>query len=305
VIARWCFFMTPPTRLSTRSRDALLRRDTYTAETCTMSTWPYRAAREQRAIRTLMLAVSTGLLVAACYDNNKDYTPTEPAPPEATVITASGNIAPKVDEYRALLGDPKNGGAVPGPAAAGRREVNWDGVPGANLNTDTFPGDFFNTTTKLGLLMATPGTGFRVSDKDFSDINAAFGDAFNAFSPAKTFAAVGSAVTDVTFQVAAATTPAVVAGFGVVFADVDVAGATKIEVFDKAGKTLGTFVAPVRSDANGHSFVGVKFDSPIIARVRITSGTGALGAQALDVTSGGAADLVVMDDFLFSEPVPQ
>ena len=90
-----------------------------------------------------------------------------------------------------------------------------------------------------------------------------------------------------------------------VFADVDVANATKLEAFDKAGKKLGTFVAPVRSDANGHSFVGFKFASAIVARVRITSGTGALGAQALDVSNGGTADLVVMDDFLYTEPVPQ
>ena len=272
-----------------------------------MSTLPYRVSREQRAIRTLLLAISASLLMAACYDDeNSDYNPTEPVPPTPTVVTSTGDIKAKVDEYRALLGEPKNGANVPGPAAAGRREVNWEGVNGANLNVNTFPGDFFNTTTKLGLVMTTPGTGLRVSDKDFADINAAFGEVFNAFSPAKTFAAVGSTVTDVTFQVAAATTPAVVAGFGVVFADVDIAGGTKIEVFDKAGKKLGTFAAPVRSDANGHSFVGVKFDSPIIAKVRITSGTGALGAQAQDVSAGtGGADLVVMDDFLYSEPVPQ
>ena len=183
--------------------------------------------------------------------------------------------------------------------------MNWDGVAAANVNTDAFPGDFFNKTTKLGLLMSTPGTGLRVSDNDFADVNPAFGDAFNAFSPAKTFAAIGSNIVDVTFQVAAGTAAATVAGFGVVFADVDVAGATKIEAFDKAGKSLGKFDAPVRTDAAGFSFVGIKFDSPIIARVRITSGNGALGAQAQDVSSGGAADLVVMDDFLYSEPVPQ
>jgi hypothetical protein len=270
-----------------------------------MSTWPHRAAREHRAITTLLLSLSATFLASACSDKNNNYSPTEPPPPEATVITASGDITAKVDEYRQLLGDPKNGPTVPGPATTGRREINWDGVAAANVNTNTFPGDFFNTTTKLGLVMTTPGTGFRVSDKDFSDINAAFGDAFNAFSPAKTFSAVGSNVVDVTFQVAASTTPAVVSGFGVVFADVDVAGATKIEVFDKAGTTLGTFNAPVRSDANGFSFVGVKFASAIIARVRITSGTGALGAQAQDVSSGGSADLVVMDDFLYTEPIPQ
>ena len=51
--------------------------------------------------------------------------------------------------------------------------------------------------------------------------------------------------------------------------------------------------------------MGVKFASALIARVRITAGTGALGAQAPDVGNGGTYDLVVMDDFLYSEPVPQ
>jgi hypothetical protein len=260
-------------------------------------------AREQRAVKIGFLALTTALLVTACNDdNNAGYSPTDPPPPQATVITASGDIATKVDQYRALLGDPKNGPTVAGPAATGRREVNWDGVNGANLNTNTFPGDFFNTTTKLGVLMTTPGTGLRVSDKDFSDVNPAFGDVFNPFSPPKTFAAVGSNVVDVTFQVAAGTAAATVAGFGVVFDDVDVAGASKLEVFDKLGKSLGIYAAPVRSDASGLSFVGVKFESALIARVRITSGTGALGAQAED---NAATDLVVMDDFLFSEPVPQ
>ena len=273
-----------------------------------MSRWPYRIARERRVIRTMLLTVSAALLVAACYDDdNSKYNdgPTEPAPPTPAIVSASGDIAAKVDEFRALLGDPKNGGTVPGPAASGRREVNWDGVNGGNLNTNAFPGDFFANTTKLGLLMTTPGTGLRVSDKDFSDINAAFGDVFNAFSPTKTFAAVGSTITDVTFQVAASTTPAVVAGFGVVFSDVDNATSAKIEAFDKAGKNLGTFYAPTRSGANGLSFVGIKFTSALIGRVRITSGTATLGAQAVDVSAGGSADLVVMDDFLFSEPVPQ
>ena len=270
-----------------------------------MSTWPYRIAREQRAIRTLLLSVV--LVAAACDDDDydDDFNPTEPTPPIAALITSSGAITAKVDEYRALLGEPRNGGTVLGPAPSGRREVNWEGVNGVNLNSNTFPADFFARTTKLGLQMSTPGTGLRVSDNDFSDIATGFGDVFNAFSPAKTFIAVGSPVTDVTFEVAGATTPALVAGFGVVFADVDLPNVTKLEAFDKAGKKLGTFIAPARSDASGHSFVGFKFASAIVARVRITSGTGALGASALDISNGGTADLVVMDDFLYTEPVPQ
>jgi len=272
-----------------------------------MSTWPYRVAREQRAIRSLLVSLTVVLLAAACdgYGDDDDYNPVEPLPPVATVITATGNITAKVDEYRLLLGDPRNGGTVVGPAPSGRREVNWDGVSGANLNTNTFPVDFFAKTTKLGLQMSTPGAGLRVSDNDFADVKTAFGDVFNPFSNTKTFAAVGSPIVDVTFEVASGTAVALVSGFGVVFADVDVANATKLEAFDKAGKKLGTFTAPVRSDATGHSFVGFKFPTAVVARVRITSGSGALGAQANDVSSGGTADLVVMDDFLYSEPTPQ
>jgi len=273
-----------------------------------MSSFPYRASRHERVMRSVFASLTAALVITACddaYDDDNDYDPVEPTPPAATVVSGSGAITAKVDEFRQLIGDPRNGGGVPGPAPAGRREVNWDGVSGANLNTNTFPGDFFHVTTKLGLLMSTPGTGLRVSDNDFADVNAAFGDAFNPFSATKTFIAVGSPITDVTFQVAAGTVPAQVSAFGVVFADVDVAGATKLEIFDKAGKKLGTFAAPVRTDATGHSFVGVKFASAIIARVRITSGTGALGVQARDVSSGGPADLVVMDDFIYAEPQPQ
>jgi hypothetical protein len=51
-------------------------------------------------------------------------------------------------------------------------------------------------------------------------------------------------------------------------------------------------VAPVRSDATGHSFVGFNFESAIVARVRITSGSVALGVETQDVSNGGASDLV-------------
>jgi hypothetical protein len=50
------------------------------------------------------------------------------------------------------------------------------------------------------------------------------------------------------------------------------------------------------------SFVGVTFVDPIIARVRITLGTGALGATVNDVTAGGTLDLVVLDNVIYGEP---
>jgi hypothetical protein len=58
----------------------------------------------------------------------------------------------------------------------------------------------------------------------------------------------------------------------------------------------------VRSDANGHSFVGVVFEDPIIARVVISSGQAPLAAGEHDLSDGGNRDLVVFDDLLFGGP---
>src|SRR4030095_11653781 len=98
--------------------------------------------------------------------------------------------------------------------------------------------------------------------------------------------ACASNVINVTFQVAGAVTPAAVTGFGVVFSDVDLAHKTSIELFDQSRKSLGRFEAPTRSDANGLSFVGAKYDKAIVAFVTITCGNGAIGAGVNDLTSG-------------------
>jgi hypothetical protein len=225
-----------------------------------------------------------------------------PTPP-ATVISASGDITAAVTAFRTALGEPLNAPTVPGEQPAGRREINWDAVPADVTNTDTFPRDFFSLRSKRGAVLSTPGAGFRVSDTDFADVNALYGNQFNAFSPAKTFASIGSNVTDVFFQVGSdPTKPAAVSGFGAVFSDVDVAGSTRMELF-QGNTSLGVFTAPARSDDNGLSFLGVVY--PVgyaVTRVRITTGNGLLSAANNDVTDGGTADLVVMDDFLYGEP---
>jgi hypothetical protein len=64
-------------------------------------------------------------------------------------------------------------------------------------------------------------------------------------------------------------------------------------------------VAPVRSDAAGHSFVGAVYDRPLVARVEVVSGEAALAAATDDVTDGGAHDLVITDDFIYGEPQPE
>jgi len=94
----------------------------------------------------------------------------------------------------------------------------------------------------------------------------------------------------------------VVRGFGIVLSDVDLADQTTIQLFRQDGSSLGTYSAPVRSDEGGFSFVGVTFADAIIARVRITLGTGALGANVEDISAGGAVDLVVLDNLIYSEP---
>ncbi len=222
----------------------------------------------------------------------------------AQVVTASCDITAAVGEYRTLLGslNPNVVGEQPG----GRREINWDAVPADSTNNNTFPAAFFNrpvTGRARGAVFSTDGSGFRVSNNDFVDVNPDYADEFNAFSPIRTFAAVESNLTDVDFFVAGTNTSALSSGFGVVFSDVDKGGSAAITLIGSDGDSLGRFDAP--ACPGGFSFVGVVYDTQVIARVEIKSGKGALGSNSADVSDrdhGPARDLVVMDDFIYGEP---
>jgi hypothetical protein len=222
----------------------------------------------------------------------------------ANVFTAGGDITPTVVAFRTALGNLNAN--TPGSRTDGRREINWDAVPALNTNTNDFPGDFFNQPAvgrARGTVFSTPGTGFRVSDNNFADLNLDFGNQFNFFSPIRTFAAVGSSEMTVDFFVPGSTDPATSTGFGVVFSDVDREGSASIRLFDAAGKNLGRFAAPV--SPSGLSFVGVTFPTAVVARVEIESGQGAVAVGATDVSDrnqGPARDLVIMDDFIYGEP---
>jgi hypothetical protein len=237
-------------------------------------------------------------VVMAC----NDYSAVAPVEePQVTLYTASGSIQAVVDSFRNALG-PSNGGTA-GEQPAGRREINWDGA-GANPfnNRDDFPAAFFNTNVKAGAVFTTAGTGFRNDSTSFKEVNPNYGAEFSAFSPTKIFAPVGSNLLDQLFQVAGQPTPAVVNGFGIVLSDVDLADRTIIELFAQDGSRLGSYAAPVRSDAAGLSFIGVMYTEAIIARVRVTLGTGALGANVNDISAGGTLDLVVLDNLIYGEP---
>jgi plastocyanin len=231
--------------------------------------------------------------------------PPPPPPPPAFVtfqtLGDSISIADKLAEFRTALGGPLNAPNTP-PADSGRREINWDGVPAALTNVDTFPATFFNVNSKRGAVYQSLGTGLRVDSTAFASINPDFAAQFRTFSPKKLFMPVGSNKVEVRFQLAGTTTAGLVKGFGAVFADVDRVGSTTIEYYDARDVLIARVVAPNHNDAHLLSFVGAVFEVPVVARVVVTSGDAPLSATAVDVTAGGTQDLVVMDDFVYGEP---
>jgi MYXO-CTERM domain-containing protein len=236
----------------------------------------------------------------------------------AVVRTASGAnpaaIQATVDQFRTdiSLGGGINAPAS-GPLGSGRREINWDGVPGTASSPNLFPGDFFNNNSKRGIVLTTTGanTGMVVSQNSipgdpndpvrFGDIDPSYRTTFQAFSAQKLFATRGTTSYDSSFRVPAfPDAPATVFGFGVVFADVDVAGASRIEYFDAGDNLLGSFDAPVAN--GGLSFLGVFFNAgERVARVRVFTGNAALAPGVLD---DATHDVVAVDDFFYSEPIP-
>ena len=203
-------------------------------------------------------------------------------------------IQATVDAFRFGVGNPNNGNN-PGPLPGGRREINWDGGGSA---TTISPTPFGGFQANRGALFTTPGTGFVQAPP--SGMATTFGNptysTFAVFSSQRLFSAIGSNITDVTFNIPGTLTPAFTNGFGVVFSDVDVANSTTLQFFDTNQDSLGTFAASAFN--NGLSFLGVLFNAgEQVARVRITSGNAAPGPN-----DGGGVDIVLMDDLIYGEP---
>ena len=225
---------------------------------------------------------------------------------DATVITGTGDIVAKVNEFRQVLGSQLN--TTPG-AVGGRREVNWDGVP-ADLLNKPLPGNFFNTigsnipsTRQRGLVYSSGVDNFQVSNDGFKGLNSETASAFTPFSGSQVFANVNSDLWKVEFQVPGEVTPATVRGFGLVFSDVDVANSTSVEFFNGA-QSLGKFFAPVHDASSNLSFLGVYFKNQKVTHLMVGH-DGILAEGGADVSTGGKKDFVVFDDFLFDEPVKQ
>src|SRR5262245_13134764 len=231
-----------------------------------------------------------------------------------TVFSDSGanvaSITDTVDAFRAALGNPNNAND-PGPLAAGRREINWDGggPPVINGTPPVTPFTVFQNTR--GATFTTPGTGLTQAAAtggllSLDLINAQYAALFAPFSPNRLFAPIGSNITDGDFSIpgTGGTVPAGVSGFGAVFSDVDLAG-TSI-AFETTMGAIGPLPVQTFSGNQTFSFLGL-FLAPaegLITGFRITTGTTALGPS-----ESPTVDLVVMDDFLYGEPqqlqVPQ
>jgi len=223
------------------------------------------------------------------------------------VFSGSGatpaGIQATVDSFRAALGTLNPN--TPGSVGSGRREINWDGVPDAFSAPNNLAADFFNVNSPRGVVFSTPGTGFQVSATAasgtpvrFGNINLTYPTTFQTFSPQRLFTALGSNIVDVTFFVPGSATPALSRGFGAVFTDVDAVNITSITLFDSNNNSLGQFFVPA-GVSGGLSFLGIVEPTANIARVRLTSGNTALGPN----DNGTTIEIVVMDDFIYGEPV--
>lgn len=235
-----------------------------------------------------------------------------PALAQAAPVTfaAGGDNTPAsiqatVDAFRAALGSPNNGNS-PGPISAGRREINWDGGGPPVVDGTPAVTAFTVFQNTRGATFTTPGSGLTQAAAtggllSLDLINPSYAASFAPFSANRLFTPIASNITDGLFSLpgTTGTVQATVRGFGAVFTDVDFANTTKIDFYDALDNLVHSGSVIPGTVANGSlSFLGVVFDAGVgISRVRITTGNTALGP-----TDGGAVDVVVMDDLLYSEP---
>lgn len=277
--------------------------------------------------RVWRVVITCGNTVLGTADNPKggvdavvmdDFLYAEPVPATNPHLFFSGGtdeqVTASLNSFREALGTLNAN--TPGSVGSGRREINWDAVPDGTSSPNNLPADFFNgpaAPRARGVVFSTPGSGFQVSadsdnptstPTDFANIDPSYADQFRTFSPQRLFTAIGSNVTDIDFFVPGSADAADTSGFGAIFSDVDLGTTSRIDWFDRNGGLLASYYVPVGSTAlESFSFLGAKFDAPYrVAGVRVTSGTAALGAGVLD-NPGAGADLAVMDDFIYGEPV--
>lgn len=250
--------------------------------------------------RLTALAMVTTILFTAC-KKNKDNTPQDS---KVVVIEGTGNIDDPLAKFRTILGGSLN--TTPG-SVGGFREVNWDAVPDSMLGK-ALPNDFFNAKgpnapagRQRGLAYDPQSGEFRVSATNFVEVNPSTAGELKAFSGTKTFANVSADLWQITPQVAGEAEAATVRGFGIVFSDVDEASSTYLEYFSDS-KSLGKFFVPAHNSESSFSFLGVYFKEEKVTSIKVGH-KGTLTTGGKDVSDGGTSDLVILDNFLYDEPV--
>ena len=223
--------------------------------------------------------------------------PGRPAHAQQVVFQAAGptaaSIQGTVDAFRAALGEPNNGN---GPAAShGRREINWDGAVGLDTTTaPVTPFDVFLITR--GALFTTPGTGLSQAPPSGGPAGRP-GRALQQSDLRRRFRRVQPLATVDPGRQQHHRGMFFVPGrwngagdgdwFGAVFTDVDQpdgAGrpdaepySTLIEYFDADGKLMSTRFVPASPGQRPSPSSASCSTTPLIARVRITTGDAAPG----------------------------
>lgn len=265
--------------------------------------------RHRAASRLCIFSFSHLLICAGVAVGQPPVVRTDAAPGPGD--DAATDIQATVDQFRLDVGGPNNGDTF-GSTGFGRREIDWDDVSAGWASPVALPANYYNQSRPRGVVLSgAAATTFQVSAtgggmSEFENFNADYPTAFATFSDGRLFSPIGDDQVVVAFFVPATNTPATVSGFGAVFVDVDFAGTTQIEYFDADGVLLLREDVPPASGDEGMSFLGVTFADPVVRWVRITCGTSTMFASGTlqDVSQGGAGDLVVLDDFIYGEPMP-
>jgi len=246
-------------------------------------------------MKNIFVAIAVILILTSCEKGESN---------EPIIIKGSGEINDEIDAFRNLLGDPLNNTTG---VTGGRREIDWDGVPD-DLMGQALPNDFFNpvgpgavVSRQRGLAYVSGGE-FRVSNTGFSDLNDSGADQLIPFSGDKVFANISSIDWEIEFEEPGQHIGASVRGFGAVFTDVDKESSVFLEFFNGTKKLAKIFV-PKKNDSSPHSFLGIYFSNgDVITRIRVHHG-GRLIENEKDITDGGSADLIALDNFFYDEPI--
>jgi len=205
--------------------------------------------------------------------------------------------------FEAAIGGSNNGSG--GSYPNGFRTVYWDDVPDSYAMPNLLPPDYFNKTSKRGVMLITPGLGVAVSagpgsgyPLNFGNVDPSYTANFAAFSPVRVFSPYGSNIVQIYFYKPGTDLPATVSAFGAIFNDVE-SGATRMDFFRYDGSLMATTIlAPAASGVSQFSGMTLAPDDAPIGHVVITLGSDRLVFNNLEP----ANDLVVMDDITFAEP---